>query len=281
MRPISPEGQRRELGILQSVRFVPDSPTTRSTSKKEANSAVTQPAAISFVTTEHFTLQGARASTISESIGRASMFLASLSGGLVALGLMATATHVGTAFYAFGLILLPTLAVLGLLTFQRTLQSGIEDYGYARRIARLRAYYFDTAPELVPYLASVDEPDRLRIQGLTGGRWQTFRTIAGTVGVITAVVAGSAVGLAVAVVSSNSIPAALAGGGCVGLGIGVALMRYLASVSMQRRKQRSLTTPTLMGAGTLCCTDLLATVDSAWNGPIGAPGCCGPITRPG
>ncbi len=230
MRPISPEGQRRELGILQSVRFVPDSPTTRSTSKKEANSAVTQPAAISFVTTEHFTLQGARASTISESIGRASMFLASLSGGLVALGLMATATHVGTAFYAFGLILLPTLAVLGLLTFQRTLQSGIEDYGYARRIARLRAYYFDTAPELVPYLASVDEPDRLRIQGLTGGRWQTFRTIAGTVGVITAVVAGSAVGLAVAVVSSNSIPAALAGGGCVGLGIEVALMRYLASV---------------------------------------------------
>jgi hypothetical protein len=51
---------------------------------------------------------------------------------------MATATHVGTAFYAFGLILLPTLAVLGLVTFQRTLQSGIEDYGYARRIARLR-----------------------------------------------------------------------------------------------------------------------------------------------
>ena len=50
-----------------------------------------------------------------------------------------------------------------------------------------------------------------------------FRTIAGTVGVITAVVAGSAVGLAVAVVSSNSLPAALAGGGCVGLGIWVAL----------------------------------------------------------
>ena len=230
MRPISPEGQRRELGILQSVRFVPDSRTTSSMSKKEANSAVTQPAAIAFVTTEHFTLQGARSSTISESIGRASMFLASLSGGLVALGLMATATHVGTAFYAFGLVLLPTLAVLGLLTFQRTLQSGIEDYGYARRMARLRAYYFDNAPELAPYLASVGEPDRLRIQGLTGGRWQMFRTIAGTVGVITAVVAGSAVGLAVAVVSSNSVLTALAGGGCVGLGIGVALMRYLASV---------------------------------------------------
>ena len=204
--------------------------TSGPTSEKEANTAEPQPAAVAFVTTEHFTLQGARASTVSESVGRASMFLASLSGGLVALGLLATATHVGTAFYAFGLILLPTCAVLGLVTFQRTLQSGIEDYGYARRIARLRAYYFDTAPELVPYLASVGEPDRLRILGLPDGGWQTFRTIASTVGVITAVVAGSAVGLAVAVVSSSSLSAALATGGCVGLGILVALMRYEASL---------------------------------------------------
>ena len=34
-----------------------------------------RPAAVTFVTTEHFTLQGARAATISESTGRASMFL--------------------------------------------------------------------------------------------------------------------------------------------------------------------------------------------------------------
>jgi hypothetical protein len=40
--------------------------------------------AVSFVTTEHFTLQGARSQTISESTGRAGMFLASVSGGLVA-----------------------------------------------------------------------------------------------------------------------------------------------------------------------------------------------------
>ena len=48
-------------------------------------------AAVTFVTTEHFTLQGARAATISESTGRASTFLGSVSGGLVALGLVATA----------------------------------------------------------------------------------------------------------------------------------------------------------------------------------------------
>jgi hypothetical protein len=86
---------------------------------------VPNPAAVTFVTTEHFTLQGARSSTVAESTGRATMFLSSVSGGLVALGLVATATHVGTAFYAFGLILLPTLAFVGLVTFERTLQSGV------------------------------------------------------------------------------------------------------------------------------------------------------------
>jgi hypothetical protein len=85
------------------------------------------------------------------------MFLGAVSGGLVALGLIATATRVGTAFYAFGLVLLPTLAFTGLVTFERVLQSGIEDLRYAQRIALLRGYYLDEAPELIPYLLSVSE----------------------------------------------------------------------------------------------------------------------------
>ena len=92
-----------------------------------------RPAAVTFVTTEHFTLQGARSSTISESAGRASVFLGAVSGGLIALGLVATAAKTGVAFYMFGLILLPTLAFVGLATFHRVLQSGIEDLAYARR----------------------------------------------------------------------------------------------------------------------------------------------------
>ena len=57
-----------------------------------------RPAAVTFVTTEHFTLQGARSSTISESTGRASVFLQAVSGGLIALGLVATAAKTGAAF---------------------------------------------------------------------------------------------------------------------------------------------------------------------------------------
>ena len=147
-----------------------------------------RPAAVTFVTTEHFTLQGARSSTISESTSRASVFLGAVSGGLIALGLVATAAKTGVAFYMFGLILLPTLAFVGLATFHRVLQTGIEDLAYARRIAQLRDYYSDHAPELAGYL--LNPAEQLPTPGLGIGLWQQFLTVAGMVAVITAVLAG-------------------------------------------------------------------------------------------
>jgi hypothetical protein len=129
-------------------------------------------AAGTFVTTEHFVLQGARAATIAESTGRANMFLTAVSGGLVALGLVATASSLGAAFFGFGLVLLPTLTFVGLVTFERTLQTSIEDTEYARRIALLRGYYFEHAPEIARYLLSVPPAERLHMQRVPGDRWQ-------------------------------------------------------------------------------------------------------------
>lgn len=104
MSPMRAEAQNREIGPPKGVISEDQSRTANSgtTLNKATIAGEPRPAAVAFVTTEHFTLQGARSAAISESIGRASMFLASLSGGLVALGLLATATHVGTASYAFG-----------------------------------------------------------------------------------------------------------------------------------------------------------------------------------
>jgi hypothetical protein len=183
-----------------------------------------RPAEVTFVTTEHFTLQGARSSTISESTSRASVFLGAVSGGLIALGLVATAAKTGAAFYMFGLILLPTLAFVGLATFHRVLQTGIEDLAYARRIARLRDYYFDHAPELGGYLVNPAEP--LPAPGLGIGLWQQFLTVAGMVAVITAILAGSAGGLLAAAVSRHSLVAALVAGLVVAAAALTGLMRY-------------------------------------------------------
>jgi hypothetical protein len=167
-------------------------------------------AAVTFVTTEHFTLQGARSSTISESTSRASVFLGAVSGGLIALGLVAAAAKTGVAFYMFGLILLPTLAFVGLATFHRVLQTGTEDLAYARRIAQLRGYYFDHAPELTGYL--LNPAEQLPVPGRGIRLWQQFLTVAGMIAVITAVLAGSAGGLLAAVASGHSLVAALAAG---------------------------------------------------------------------
>ena len=128
---------------------------------------------------------------------------------------------------------------MGLVTFERVLQSGIEDKDYARRIALLRGYYFDNAPELAPYLLSVPPADRLRVQGLGGApRWQGFRTVAGMVGVITAVLSGSTAALAGILISDHSLAAALISGALVALSVLVALMRFQRSAW-----ERASTTP--------------------------------------
>jgi hypothetical protein len=178
------------------------------------------------LTTEHFALQGARAATIAESTGRANMFLAAVSGGVVALGLVATASSLGAAFYGFGLVLLPTLAFVGLVTFERALQSSIEDTEYARRIALLRGYYFEQAPEIAPYLLTAPPAERLLVQGVPGDRWQGYRTVAGMVAVITAVLAGSSAALAASLIFDHSLAAAVISGTLVALPAMFAMIRY-------------------------------------------------------
>jgi hypothetical protein len=193
---------------------------------RSSDHADVRPAAVTFVTTEHFALQGARAATISESTGRANMFLAAVSGGLVALGLVATASSLGSAFYGFGLVLLPTLAFVGFVTFERTVQSSIEDTEYARRIALLRGYYFEHAPEIAPYVLSAPPAERLLMQRVPGDRWQGFRTVAGMVAVVTAVLAGSTAALAAALIFDHSLAAAVISGTLVALPTLIAMIRY-------------------------------------------------------
>ena len=178
------------------------------------------------MTTEHFVLQGARSATIAESNGRANMFLAAVSGGLVALGLVATASSLGSAFYGFGLVLLPTLAFIGFVTFGRVLQSSIEDTEYARRIALLRGYYLGQAPEIAPYLLTAPSAERLLMERVPGDRWQGYRTVAGMVAVITAVLAGSSAALAAVLIFDHSLAAAVIAGALASLPTMIALIRH-------------------------------------------------------
>jgi hypothetical protein len=135
-------------------------------------------------------------------------------------------------------ILLSTLSFIGFVTCDRVLQSGIEELHYAERIARLRAYYFDFAPELTHYLASVPPSRRLAILGLRSGYWPAFRTTAGMIGVVTAVLTGSAAGLLATVAAGHSAVAGFLTGGMVGVAVLVALMWFQLSAWVQAHRQR-------------------------------------------
>ena len=67
------------------------------------------PAATFATTTEHFSLQTARAITVSEANGRAAIYLAALSSNLIALAFIGQMSQLGVAFYSFALILLPAM----------------------------------------------------------------------------------------------------------------------------------------------------------------------------
>lgn len=153
---------------------------------------------VSILTTEHFTLQGARSATVSDSSGRASLYLSTLSGTLLALSLLGNATDLGVPFVVAALVLAPTLIFLGIVTFVRVLESGLEDSLYARGINRIRHYYLEVAPELKPYFILSDRDDMEGVlinMGLApGGRSQAFFTTAGMIGVINSVLVGAFVG---------------------------------------------------------------------------------------
>src|SRR4029453_3843356 len=102
-------------------------------------------ALLSTLTTEPFTLQGARASVVGETGARSSLYLSAVSSALIALGFVAQVSKIGQTFRLFALAILPVLFFLGLVTYVRLLEKAIEEFYYARAINRIRSYYLELA----------------------------------------------------------------------------------------------------------------------------------------
>jgi hypothetical protein len=185
--------------------------------------------AVTFATTEHFNLQTARALTVSEANGRASIYLAALSSNLIALAFIGQMSQLGVAFYAFALILLPVLAFIGVVTVLRLVQSSIEDIAYAQRIALLRAYYLKLAPELEPYLVVVRRARSAApcaAQQLVPSTRQLGLTVAGMIGVVNSVVVAACAGLALVAVGVDSLSVPVAVGAVIGAGAFASHVRH-------------------------------------------------------
>jgi hypothetical protein len=148
--------------------------------------------------TEHYNLQAVRSATIFEANGRTSLYLGAVSSGIVALAFIGQISALGTAFFLFALILLPSLIFLGLVTFVRVNQTGTEDMIAARGINRIRHYYGERVPRAAPYFIMSTNDDMSGYVQNLGGRatiFQQFLSTAGLVSVINSVVSAVFVGL--------------------------------------------------------------------------------------
>ena len=137
-----------------------------------------------------------------EALSRTSIYVAALTGAVVALALVAQTTDAGSAFVAFALVLLPVVYFLGVVTIVRLSQVNNEDARWVQGMNRIRNAYLQLAPELEPYFVTSRYDDR---QGVLRSamamrrvppRMQAFVAVPGVVAVLNSVVAGAAAGIA-------------------------------------------------------------------------------------
>lgn len=181
------------------------------------------------LSTEHFTLQGARSQTMSESAARASVYVFAVSSALVALGFIGQVSDVGDAFNAFALTVLPTLYVLGLVTFIRLVECGAEDFQYGLAINRIRHYYKEIAGDRADLflLSGHDDGEGVfaNMAVPAAGRKPYF-AFSSAILVIDSVVGGSALAVAVGAFFDVSLGFAAAAGVAAAIVSVIAWTRY-------------------------------------------------------
>jgi hypothetical protein len=181
------------------------------------------------LTTEHFTLQGARSQTVGESASRASLYLFSVSSTLVALGFIGQISTVGDTFKVFALTVLPTLYALGLFTFVRLVQSVNEDFRYGRAINRIRHHYLELAGDKAHLFMMSAHDDAIGVltnMGIQRSAWQAYFTTPTMVALINSVVGGSAVAIAAGAITDAPLGVAAGIGGLVAIASFAAARRF-------------------------------------------------------
>jgi len=181
-----------------------------------ADAGDAKPAWITLLTTEHYNLQMQRVATISESNGRASVFLGAVSAGLIALGFESAGNVSPLGRMVFRVLVLSPLVFLGLVAFMRCLEIAIDDWEFVTRITRLRHGYHQLVPDLAPLMAQAVADEGVVV--MLSARWQPLQkmlSVAGSVAVITSVVSGGDVGV-IAFGVSHSLAGAIGAGSVAG-----------------------------------------------------------------
>jgi hypothetical protein len=167
------------------------------------------------LTTEHFVLQTAASTTVTEASARATLYLMTLTSSLVAIGF----TSGTEAFVPLVSTAIPVIVVLGIFTIVRLVDTGVENLAMLTSIARIRSFYQTLSPDAPSYFPSHSpvEDDNApapvvakRLPGTSRARrtWMGSKgmfTMASMIAVTNSVVAGTGVTLGVTRLSSRPL----------------------------------------------------------------------------
>ena len=175
---------------------------------------------LQILATEHWSLLATRSLTYTEALGRVTIFLAILSGAVIALALVAQADRFGSTFIAIAIPLLSIVLFAGIATISRLSMLNRDDYRWVVGMNRLRHAYIELHPELEPHFITSQFDDlhgalrTLGIDELAAGPgpnslMHLIQTLPGMLTVIVAAVGGAIGALAAIAIAMPPLGAVL------------------------------------------------------------------------
>jgi hypothetical protein len=191
-----------------------------STEKPSAASDPGVASKLQILATEHWSLLSTRSMTFNEAMSRVSIFLAILSGAVIALALVAQADRFGTTFISIAIPMLAIVLFAGVATIRRLTALNRDDFRWVIGMNRIRNAYLELHPELERHFITSpydDLPGALQTLGIdditAGGQLGSvlhlLQTLPGMLTVIVAAVAGAIGALASAAIGLPRVGLAL------------------------------------------------------------------------
>ena len=167
---------------------------------------------VQILTAELASLTATRTQGQTEASSRTTMFIAALSGGIVAISFIAQATGFGPESTAFALMILPVILFLGVATFVRTVDIAADDVRWVRALNQVRRGCVAIEPAVDAYLVTGRNDDRAGLTatlkpGAPPHALYGLVTTPGVVAVLDSSMAAAIAGIVLTVVAPVADPA--------------------------------------------------------------------------
>ncbi|HEY4753998.1 MAG TPA: hypothetical protein VIH37_11985 [Candidatus Limnocylindrales bacterium] len=194
---------------------------------------------LQILTTEHWSLLASRSLAWNESFSRAGMYLSTLSGAIVALGLVAGIDRFGQVFTVFALVILPLVLFVGLTTHMRMAAANYHDAITVHGMNRIRGAYAELVPGIEQYfvMSTHDDPAGMGVtMAVMPSRSPLLHMISATPFLL--IVLNSAVAGAIAAVAAGAL--GMPPGPIIAIAAGVGAIMLIAQALSARRHMRRI-----------------------------------------